>query len=171
MARTSRTPPPVEDATIHTDTAPDEPIGRAATDNLRTALDVCERCARWSRQVELAQSEWHAGVADAFAEAGEAVARAREPADLTAIADRFWRAAFDELRRRHGDLPYSLAALNSDIAHAWLGRMRLALEQPAGFGVTPLSAGGTPLHEQARESLDRWMQQWTSMWRLSPESA
>jgi len=78
------------------------------------------------------------------------------------------RTAIEETRRRHGDLPYSFAALNFEVARTWLTRVREGFDRSAAVTVPAGGAAPAQLYDHARASLDQWMKQWSAMW--SPRS-
>lgn len=154
-----------EDAVIRSDKSAEPAIAASLRQDLKTMLDVCERCTRWSRQVQVAQSEMLDGLATAMAGAASSLDGSSSVNDLAEVGAKLWRAAFDEMRRRHGDLPYSLAALNFEVARAWMARLQDGLDRSAQDATPVAVVDPARLYDQARASLDQWMTQWSSMWQ------
>ena len=154
-----------EDAVIRSDRSAEPAIAASLRQDLKTMLDICERCTRWSRQVQVAQSEMLDGLATAMAGAASSLDGSSSLNDLAEVGDKLWRVAFDEMRRRHGDLPYSLAALNFEVARAWMARLQDGLDRSAQDATPVAVVDPARLYDQARASLDQWMKQWSSMWQ------
>ena len=154
-----------EDATVRIEHAPAPVLAAAFREDMKTALDACERCMRWSRQVQAAQADLLDGVASATAGAASSFDGRADVGDMPAAVDKLWRTTFDEMRRRHGDLPYSFVALNQDIARAWLGRLQDRLDRTGSVAAPAAAVDPAQLYDQARSSLDQWMKQWSVLWQ------
>jgi hypothetical protein len=162
MARSAR--PEIEDAGPSAGDVVDGAIPASVQDSSRLMLEVWRLCAQWSRQAEVGHARTLEGLDAPLAAAVSRVGSLQSWQELGEVVAALWRASFDEFRKHQGDLPYSWATVQFDIAKHLIACVSDAMALQEGAGPARVDAGSTPAPADLnQEMFEQWLRHWAAL--------